>query len=78
MFEYKHFTAKLGEELQRQLSHFGKDGWRLCTCEPIRTRVGDVEVAEKVLVVMDRFVPQEEPEKDQGQGDAPGAIACRS
>lgn len=62
MFNYLSCVIGIDDELQGFLNHYGEQGWRLHTCEPIR--------AGFVLVVMDRLVDTAEREHNTGEPEA--------
>ena len=66
-YAYLHFICD-ATELQEKLSFHGAEGWRLHTCEPIRTTGPAGSGLLQAFVVMDGVVlppePTEEPEPE--------------
>ncbi len=70
MYEYIHFMCS-ADVLDRRLNGYGKDNWRLHTCEPVMHQNFDGSVEWRSFIVMDRIVISEE---DQAAVEGPGAM----
>lgn len=70
MYEYVSFMCG-ADVLERHLNGYGKDNWRLHTCEPITRQLRDGSLELLSFVVMDRIVISEE---EQAAAEGPGAM----
>ena len=62
IFKYHTFTCAVGDTLRDQLNELGLQGWRLHTCEPIRSSGSAGSGPLEAFVVMDMtMVADEEP-----------------
>lgn len=73
-YSYISFTHEVGEELTARLNELGRQGWRLHTCEPIRSVGSAGSGPLEAFVVMDYATSHEEPAAEPSSG---GAIAMK-
>lgn len=62
IFKYHHFTCAVGDTLDARLNELGLQGWRLHTCEPIRSTglVGSGPLEAFVVMDMTMVTADEE------------------
>ena len=74
-FQYITFVCEQ-TALQTMLTEYGRDGWRLHTCDPVVTVGPQGSGLLNAFVVMDKFIDEEE-DPQVAVDDAPEGIAMR-
>lgn len=70
IFKYHSFTCEVGETLETRLNELGAQGWRLHTCEPIRTMGPAGSGPLEAFVVMDMLlVAEDEDQHEEPQSE---------